>query len=159
MRKEVMRGNPIALTFASGIDPDRKLWREQPLLLRAFFAMPLVALLLSACSSTPSSTEGHDYLLGTGSGYDTSKVPQNLRKFLIAISDKKNEYWSKLPVKRWEQTAFDSSLIGVASATVSAAFFGASSGAIGGLGIGAGTISAYRSYYNPEGERSVYAKG
>ncbi len=93
------------------------------------------------------------------SGWNKAKLSDDLKDAMKEVVKEREKYFNHYKAKYTIQTGFDSTLIGVATATLSAAFFGASKDVVGGLGIGAGSLSTYRSYYDPEKEGQAYLKG
>jgi hypothetical protein len=85
-------------------------------------------------------------------------VQASLQTALNATNAQLTQYGKQVRAKGNEQTAFDSSMIALATGSVVAAFAHASLPTIGGFAIGSNGLSAYRSYYDPEGEGAAYLK-
>jgi len=67
-------------------------------------------------------------------------------------------YHIRARLDRIEQTAFDSTVLTLITTAVSAAFFHGGEQLVGGLGLAAGGVSAYRSYYDPNREGHTFNK-
>jgi len=126
-------------------------------------ALACATALLTGCGFADKRDDHSSYRLlasiGISPSYDIGDHPRKLAEYLKKVEETSAEYEKKSDSKGKWQTSFDSTLIGVATGGVAAAFYHASADLIGGFGLAAGALTAYRSYYDPKGGGDIYLRG
>ena len=120
----------------------------------------LLAIASTGCATqTPPMARVGAEAPPPSTGWDNAAIPDDLKNALNAVDAKRVEYKAEYDKKVVIQTSFDSGLLALAAAGISAAFYGAGRDLVGGFGLGSGVLSAYRGYYDPSNEAAAYLKG